>query len=217
MKFILDNFSIVILAESHNPSILNPDFLKNEGIVDPSFTATNIFCTQPVSQIAYQEGIIITTEFEKLQLVDAVSSRIPFDSPIPDIATKYVRKLPFVRYKAVGLNFTGHYGFTDPKAAINYLPNFFLKEGKWSSYGAGMPMIGIKFTYSFPTYKCLISVDTAETIPPDQTEKGAVIVTANYHSDLNNLDDIAAFIDDWKKHYNHLGKIIDDTFPEKKL
>ncbi len=118
MNFNLDNFSIVVLAQAHNPSILNPDFLKNNGIIAPSFKPNNVICTPPLSQVSYIEGLSIVAEFEKLQFIDIKKERIPFESPIPEIAIKYIKTLPHVQYTAVGLNFKAHYYCKDKEFAF---------------------------------------------------------------------------------------------------
>src|SRR4030043_307057 len=111
MNITLTNFSIVVLAQAHNPSILNPDFLKNNNIVSPTFTPKTVVCSMPVAQVVYDEGISILAEFERLQFIDTIPERIPGGSPIPEIAVRYVDTLPHVRYTAVGINFIGHYLF----------------------------------------------------------------------------------------------------------
>jgi len=62
MNFNLDSFSIVVLAQAHNPSILNPDFLKNNGIIDPLFKPNNVIynviCTPPVNTGILRRGNI---------------------------------------------------------------------------------------------------------------------------------------------------------------
>lgn len=214
MNFNFDNFSIVILAQAHNPSILNPDFLKNQNIVDPSFTLNNVICTPPVAQVSYNEGISIIAEFEKLQFIDTVTSRIPYESPIQEIAKKYINVLPHVRYTAVGLNFMGHYRYKDKESAMLLLPNKFLKEGNWSTYGDSLPYVGLKFIYPIKNIRSTINMDTSELIRPNEQPQPIVGITANYHLDSMNIEEISLFISDWKTQYNHLSKIILGVFPE---
>src|SRR3989338_2693512 len=135
MNFNLDSFSIVILAQAHNPSILNPDFLKNQGIISNLLTPNKIICTPPVAQVSYVEGISITAEFDKLQFTDVSPKRIPLESPVPEISEKYIKTLPHVKYTAIGLNFIGHYTKKDNKLISSFLYNKFLKKDSWSSYG----------------------------------------------------------------------------------
>jgi len=214
MNFTLDNFSIVVLAQAHNPSILNPDFLQNQKIVDPSFTPSNVICTPPVAQVSYKEGITIMAEFEKLQFIDADSKRIPFESSIPDITLNYIKALPHVRYTAVGINFVGHYLCKDKATATALLPAKFLKEGKWSSYGEAAPSVGIKFTYLVGNVRCTINFDTTDAIRTHEGPLPVIVITGNYHIDSANIEEISAIITNWKTQYKHFSDIVLDAFPE---
>lgn len=214
MNFTLDNFSIVVLAQAHNPSILNPDFLKNQKIVDPSYTPSNVICTPPVAQVSYQEGITIMAEFEKLQFIDAVTKRIPFESPIPGITLNYIKALPHVRYTAVGINFVGHYLCKDKATAAALLPAKFLKEGKWESFGDTVPSVGIKFAYLIGNVRCTINFDTTDTIRPNEAPVPVIVITSNYHVDSTNIEEISAVITNWKTQYNHFSDIVLDALPE---
>lgn len=214
MNFNLDNFSIVVLAQAHNPSILNPDFLKNNGIIDPSFTPNNVICTPPISQVSYIEGISVLAELEKLQFIDIKQERIPFDSPISEIAIKYIKTLPHVKYTAVGLNFKAPYHCKDKEFALSFLPNKFLKDGIWNSYGDHLPMVGLKFIYQLKNIRCTINMDTGSISRPNEPSQHVIGITANYHLDSTGMDEIISFIDNWKMQYNHFSKIVIDTFPE---
>lgn len=215
MNFTLNNFSIVVLAQANNPSILNPDFLRNQKIVDSSFTPKNVICTPPVAQVSYQEGITIMAEFEKLQFIDTVSERIPFESPIPEIAVNYIKTLPHVRYTAAGLNFIGHYRCKDKESALALLPNKFLREGKWSSYGDILTGVGIKFGYLIGSVRCTVNMDTTDLKRPNEPPAPVIAITSNYHLDTAEIKEITFFITDWKLQFNHFSNIVLNTFPEE--
>lgn len=214
MKFNLDNFSIVVLAQAHNPTILNPDFLKNNGIIDASFTTNNVICTPPVAHVSYVEGISVMAEFEKLQFIDTEPKRIPFESPIPEVAKKYINVLPHVRYTSVGLNFIGHYLCKDKEFALSLLPHKFLKEGSWSTYGDSLPHVGLKFIYPLKNIKCTINMETAELVRSSEPPLPIIGINANYHIDSTSIEEIVSFVNNWQTPFNHFSKVISDTFPE---
>lgn len=214
MNFTLDNFSIVVLAQAHNPSILNPNFLKNQKIVDPSYTPSNVICTPPVAQVSYQEGITVMAEFEKLQFIDADTKRIPFESPIPIIASNYVKALPHVRYTAVGINFVGHYLCKDRATAKALVPAKFLKEGRWTSFGDVAPSVGIKFTYLIGNVRCTINLDTTDAIRPNEPPVPVIVITSNYHVDSANIEEINAIIVNWKTQYKNFSDFVLYALPE---
>ena len=53
-----------------------------------------------------------------------------------------------------------------------------------------------------------------ESILPNQQPQPIIGITANYHLDSINIEEIISFINEWKAQYNHLAKIILDIFPE---
>ena len=137
MEYRFSEFTIVVLATANNPSILNPDFLRINEIVDKAFNPVESISTPPVSHVKYKEKVAITVDAERLTFVDADEDRILLGSPVPSIAEKYIEVLRHVPYKAVGINFNGYYdcSHVDPR---QYILNKFIKKGPWNEYeGAG--------------------------------------------------------------------------------
>lgn len=126
-------------------------------------------------------------EFEKLQFTDTKTDRIPFESPVTEIAVNYIKTLPHVRYTAVGLNFVGYHPCRDKNSAAALLPDKFLKDGKWSSFGDAAPYVGIKFTYPIGQVRGTINFDTTEVIRPNEPLTPVIAITANYHIDSDNI------------------------------
>ncbi|MBF0555165.1 MAG: hypothetical protein HQK96_11520 [Nitrospirae bacterium] len=233
MKIELSSFSIVVLAKTHNPSILNPDFLKLNGIVEQNFTPYDVLCTPPASHVFYKESLSIIAEFERLQFIDEDRVRIPYDSPIPYIAIKYVDVLPHVRYMASGINFVGHYVFPGKDIASFFISNTFIKNGPWSVINGQRPDVGIKFAYNVNDVLCNITIETAETNPgtigADRAEgeygdvmmdelpplNPVVLVKANYHLAAKEAENkrIKMFIAKWYTYFEEFHNFLEGVFP----
>jgi len=215
MKINITNFSIVVLAQSNNPSILNPDFLKNNKIVDSSFTPKKVICTPPISEVTFSEAISIIAEFERIQFIDTNIQRIPDDSPIPEIAKKYIEVLRHVRYIATGINFTGHYLCPDKDFAESFLLKRFIKEGEWLSIGDTV-QAGLKFIYSFGETKNTISIDSAELIKSENEKNPIILFNVNCHHDTkdNGIDKIKSFISNWQIQFERFNNFIEKILPE---
>ncbi|MBM4055945.1 MAG: hypothetical protein FJ264_15035 [Planctomycetes bacterium] len=214
MDFKFTNFSIVVLAKANNPSILNPDFLKINKIVDSNYKVKDFICTPPVAQVSFDEGISIITEFERLQFIDNIQKRIPCDSQIPKVAVKYIETLPHVNYIAAGINFVGHYQFEDNTLANSFITGKFIKEGSWLSQGDGSTYVCLKFIYSFGKIKCTISIDSAEINKADGEIVPVIVVHANYNLDVkgNNIAEIKKFISDWRIQHEQFVSFLKKTF-----
>jgi hypothetical protein len=101
--------SIVIAAESNNPSILNPDFLKYNGIVSDDWqSADRTVTTGVISQVTYENGVSIVSEPNKINFVERIGDGDYGSLQVPAIAQKYIETLPHVKYTAIGNNPIGH-------------------------------------------------------------------------------------------------------------
>lgn len=212
MAIELTHFSVVILAQANNPSILNPDFLKNNSIVDSSFTPANVVCTPPVSHVTYAEGISIVAEFEKLQFIDDKSDRIPTTSPIPAISSKYLQTLPHVKYTAVGINLSGHREFDDLDAAKSFIVKKFIQEGPWLHIQGEDVAAGINFVYSRDNVKRTISINPGEY----KRDKTVPVVTVRYNHNWNaegsSIENLVAFIANWPEAFKYYTEFCEHLF-----
>ena len=62
----LHNVSVVVTAEFHNPSILNPDFLEKHGIVPENWAVTETVTTPTASVVKYANGVAWTVDPSRL-------------------------------------------------------------------------------------------------------------------------------------------------------
>jgi hypothetical protein len=210
----LTHFSVVVLAEGNNPTILNPDFLKNNNIVDQKFTPATVLCTPPVSQVAYSEGISIVAEFEKLQFIDERADRIPDASPIPSIASKYLQILPHVKYTAVGINFSGHRRFDDLGAAKSFILKKFIKEGPWFNVQEQDIGAGVNFVYSHDNVRRTVNINPGEL--KKEQEFPVVSVRYNHNCDVqsSSLESLTSFIANWPEAFKYYTEFCENLFKE---
>jgi len=99
-------FAIVLAAKSNNPTILNPDFLQYNKIIDRTLELRQPpICTEPFAQVSYQNGITITSQLDKVIFAvrKTAESVRDFDE-LFEIAKKYVNLIPHVEYTGIGIN-----------------------------------------------------------------------------------------------------------------
>jgi hypothetical protein len=204
----LIQFSVVISGETHNPTILNPDFLTIRNIVPSEWgwDTGQAVTTPALSVVSYTNGLSITVEPNKLQIVDpgaAVVDNAP-NSKAAEIARRYVGALPHVRYTAVGTNFFSAIEHPDPQT---YVKNRFLKQGRWDSPVHPLNAVGLRLAYPLPNGRLLFSLDTgqAERVDAEQRNPLTVIfASANFNRDCSEypadkqIDTyLGAVADDW--------------------
>lgn len=213
----LVNFSIVVVAEHHNPTILNPDFLARNGIVPDEWgwkLSADCFSTPPLAQVKYENGVSLLCEQSKLQVVDGGENVDPAHSPVDAIVTRYLHTLPHVGYTGLGVNFKAMTPCEQPSI---YLMERFLKEGPWSDPSQRLEDMGLQLMYAIDHGRLRLSLDAGE-VSPDEKQDGqtAILAGANFHHDLSGntpVDQVEQFLkrktDYWQRFQSMVSKIVD--------
>lgn len=217
------SFSIVILAENNNPTILNPDFLVRTKIVPPDWTLSQPPLTTPAfSRINYSTGVLFTVDPERFTVKDFAPSGELF--PVPKIAMQYLKKVSHVKYHSLGINFEKAFVFPKPKNAREFQKLRFLKNGAWEMDGA-LSDFATKFVYSFSDFQCNITFSSPMILKLPQYEgkpKEGLIISANFHRDYKGVKDheqrnknIIKSIVGWKKDKNAFEEITNKLIGEE--
>jgi hypothetical protein len=213
-------FSIVVLASDHNPTILNPDFLRLQEIVPDDWgweLASPPIMTPPFATVQYDSNVSISVESNKLQAADN-NVEDPSASKLVSMVKRYVEVVPHVRYTAVGMNFRSGFRLDD---ADNYLKERFLKSGAWDSNDNPVSSIGLKFVYPVESGRLVLSIDSgfAEEMEDDQLQKKPVIITnANFHRDLDTntpptSNQVPNYLDLLSSDWNRLSELLANIMP----
>ena len=180
----LAQFSIVVVAAAHNPTIMNPDFLKTQKIVGEDWELAEPPLTSlPFSSVQFTNGISITVEQNKLQIADSQSND-PSQSIIADVVKKYILVVPHVKYTAVGINFNAFVEFENPE---NYIISKFLKDGPWNESPNLVSELGLKFVYSVHDGRLILSLNTGsakKNTADGEEEKSILMASGNFHRDI---------------------------------
>ena len=202
-------FSIVVAADSHNPTILNPDFLIRNGIVPGDWILDSKqpnLTTPAFTRFNYLSGISFSLDPNKLIIQDNLPEGEIF--PVPDIALNYLKNVPHVKYYALGMNFDKTLVFDTEQEARNFQQKTFLKKGPWSMNGALSEFVA-KFVYTFDECQCNLTFSLPVMLRPvSENEKPsyALILSANFHRDFKKTvkhedrnSAISKSISNWKK------------------
>lgn len=216
MDVYLTHFSVVILGETHNPTILNPDFLAIRGIVSAEWewTTDQVITTPAYSVVTYTNGMSVTVEPNRLQVADANDGALPPESKAIEIAQRYVRTLPHVRYTAVGTNFAGA---VDVPNSETYLRNKFLKKGRWDTPSRPLTAVGLRLAYSLPNGHLLLSLDNMQIQRPEINQgepKVMVIASANFNRECEEYpadEQIAGYLSEVASDWNKYHDVLRDT------
>jgi hypothetical protein len=203
------NAAVVVVATEHNPTILHPAFLKAEGIVPLDWElAEDPISTPAFSVASYTNGIAFTVESAKLQILDTNADGDLANSPAPDLAIKYIQKLPYVRYTAIGVNFTGLWPCLQP---VEELVERFLKQGSWNDSNNRPQGLTLNLVYPSSPGQCRFSLDPGVvTHQPTGERQAGIVAKANYHSEIDGVtaaEQIIALFQQRIEHFTELTKV----------
>ena len=141
-QLTLREIAIVIAGKNHNPSILNPDFLRHNDIVPGGLELADEppISTPMLSQVVYKGGLRIVSEANRISFVESIlGEKTP---ECPDMARRYLREVPHVSYTAVGINPVGVWS-----AKEQLSPAILLKAGKRMQFDGVSPSAEVALTY----------------------------------------------------------------------
>lgn len=209
MEIRLAQFSVVLVGKVHNPTILNPDFLAINEIVPQEWgwEVGQAISIPPFAAVQYQNGVSVTVENEKLQVIDLRVGEDPNESKVVAIATKYVITLPHVHYAAVGINFQA---IADDANPAGMLKDRFLKDGPWDTADHPVDAVGVRLAYSLPGGRLVVSLDVGQVKCEegnDAETKDVIIANGNFHRDCEGypadeqvVDHLTHVSDDWSRY-----------------
>jgi hypothetical protein len=214
--------SVVIVAENHNPSILNPDFLLRNGIVKEEWhwdLAKPPISTQPFSQVVFKSGFSITAHFDRLVFTEAEEGNIPTITELAHIVCKYVETLPHVAYRSVGINPTCHVIMESEDASRLFIVDTFVRKGPWSDFGDAPLRASVRFVFQANGAKLLVTIDEAQ-VKTSGEEKPAprVMFQGNFHRDLegkdapDKLSRLVSIIQNWSRDYDLFVGLVQERF-----
>ncbi len=190
----LHEVNMVLVGEDHNPSILNPDFLRHNRIVPEDLELDDKIpsMSSPIrSQCAFENGLQIVGE----------PNRISFSQSYPkenifchEIARKYLKTVPLVRYTAIGINIIGLVSVPNGNLALRNM----LRPGEWDRFEDTLPSPQISLTY--PLVGKTVNL-TLESNPPENEE--GVFVRGNFHRNIQrdrgeSYRVAMTMVDDWE-------------------
>ena len=184
--------SVVILARNHNPSILNPDFLKHNEIVPKDWELDGSpVVTQLASQVKFKNGIGIVAQLNKIIFAEAWAGYDVPKSRLPDIVKKYVDTLPHVNYQAVGVNPRGQAVGDSENETDRFVLDKLMKPGPWVLFAGGPTSAKATIVYQVNNAQLTLGIESGTVEEHPKYSKGTpiVIFTANFHRALPPSDE----------------------------
>ena len=195
----LSGSSCVVVADQHNPSILNPDWLVKTEIIDHAWKLADPCITTPLfARCSYVNKVQLILEPNKLNVSSITMDDHDLSGELPRIVKRYVDTLPHIPYKQLGNNFRFLAGMPD---VLSKLKRKLIKKGNWHTNN--ISKIKTTFQYLCNDYRINLTVESLDTGEKSNTgEEGPVLILDfNYHRELNDLDSLINAIYSWQDDY----------------
>ncbi len=208
----LTEFSVVLVAGPIDPSILNPDFLQRNEIVDARWQVQEPRLSTPAfSQATFTGGLTVTADPERIIFAQVGNSLSPEDIACPEIAKRYVERVPHI-YRAVGINPKGRR--RSDGEAVHRVAELLLDKGVWMSFNDITPDIQLKAIYR--SARRTISLDIIEAQPRTSGRRGTPgrLFQANVHRDITDtnpqarINTLLSIIDSWRDDLSDFRAIV---------
>jgi len=215
----IQELAIVVVARNHNPTILNPDFLKYNSIVPDAWElAENPVCTDVVARVRYKNGISILAQFERVAFSEGIGVMSPEEARVPGIAAKYVGTLPHVDYRAVGINIKGCVVVDSEEETHRFILDKLIAPGPWKTFQDKPPGVSVRFLYPMNNKLLNLTIESGLLPQADGTQLPAVMFESNFHQDITDkaseekVDTVQQIIDSWKTDVETFRKLINGIF-----
>lgn len=183
--------AIVLAAKAFNPALINPDFLRQTGIVPMEWElASEPLASSQVAQIVFQNGISIAAQPDRIMFVEAVGSKPDTEVQVAEIAQKYVQLLKRVEYQAIGINLRGYVGCPDSAdAPRQYLTQTLMKPGSWQEFGTEPMRASLNLSYKMEKGQFVLSINDATLQFPESEALPVMLFSGNFSYDLAELSE----------------------------
>jgi len=188
---------IVIIASAHNPSIVAPQWLKDNSLI---VEKPLHFVNTPDFSLFESESFSLMVDHQRLQITAKKQDRRALRS-LANVAANYVRLLPHIPYRSLGLNFLWtieiNEGGKFPRIGLSMngsnLDSLF--EGHKVTYG------GIIYARKEPYMLKLVIEPQRENI---------VVHNFNYHHEVEGtpVEDLARLIDSFLTRYEDSSGVV---------
>ncbi len=208
----LIEFSVVLVAAPIDPSILNPDFLRHNEIVDAHWQVQDPRISTPAfSQATFTGGLTVTADPERVIFAQSGNSLSPEDIACPEIAKRYVEQVPHI-YRAVGINPKGRR--RSDGEVIYRIADALIDKGAWMSFNDVTPDIQLKAIYRYP--RRTVSLDIIEAQPRAGARGGipGMLFQANIHHDITEtnpqarINTLLSIINSWREDLSDFWSIV---------
>ncbi|HBL10815.1 MAG TPA: hypothetical protein DD379_05310 [Cyanobacteria bacterium UBA11162] len=216
----IQEFSIVLVARNHNPTLVTPDFLRGSGVIpeDWELARPPALSTQ-TTQIIFKNGIKIEAQAGTISFSQAINPQSLNTIELPSLARRYSMTLPNLAYQGVGINPRRFVTFRDgADQAHQYITETILARGSWQHFGIAPIQAGINLVYTLERCQLRLAINEARLQMPDAEAIPAVLFVGNFNYRVigeaadERLKFLHQAIDNWQVDLETYRELIEHKF-----
>lgn len=220
----IQQLEVVLVVKEHNPKSLNLEFLKDTGIIPIDWElAQPPTCTEDIALVSFQNGVYIVHQGDIVTFLEDTRSKGSGEVEVPQIAHKYVERLPQVNYQSVGINPKGYAAFNNNGEARKYLLETLLPPDRWHESERKIVQAVVNFVYNLD--RGLFNLTVKNTALELSEEKVIPIVSfsGNFHRDIARIPEedrfqvLSQIIENWQTDIETYREIVNKRFLEREV
>lgn len=215
----IQRLEFVLAVRDHNSTVLNPEFLKDSGIVPNDWELA-----QPPARsedkvlVAFQNGVYILHQSNLVAFLENTSIKTAEELEVPQLIHRYLKRFPQVNYQAVGMNLEGYTAFDTKDRALNYLLETFLTSNRQHESDQDIVQAVTNFTYKLDRGLLTLTIRNTVLELPEEASLPVIMFSANFHRDIAGLPHterlhvLSQIIENWQTDVEHYQEIVNERF-----
>ena len=201
-------FSVVVVAQANNPTLLNPDFLKHNGIVGTQWRLSEDhppITTPPLSEVTFEGGLIVRADPIRVTFEQQGSALSPEDIECADMAKGYLKTVPHAPYIAFGINLKA----VVLNSPLSQLSNVLRSNGSWMTFESIVPRFELRAIYEMERKRLTLELQEG------QNELGSFrLCQANIHRGIAEpnqqmrMNSMLSSLDSWRNDLDEFRALV---------
>lgn len=177
----LIELGVVVVMKNHDPRLLNPDYLRNNEIVGPGFSAdADMFVSPLLSHVTFSGAgsLFIMGDADRLTVKHGGLGVSADDMASARIAETYLQKRETLHCTAVGINPKVFMAVEDPDN--RKISNLLAPNLAWTKYKDAVSDVRLGVRYRFPDKSVTLSLNSTV----DKDGRRGIVFEGNIHRDI---------------------------------
>jgi hypothetical protein len=219
-KLEFHELAITIAANNYSPAFLNLDFLVASDLIPPEWKLAQ----QPIvdgnkAQLSFENGVNLMARRGAITFAQPIAQSNLEAVLLPQIAERYVHKLPAAGYQMLSINPRSLYPLGEEEnAARNYISENLIAPTLAAAARDTLKSASVNLIYQLEDSTLTLNISPARLEGPKQPAIGAVFFSGNFNYSLANyssaerLSHLSQLINGWSNAWEKYQQLLAENF-----